>query len=253
VGGESHAIIEGIDRLRPDLHQVVSNRLTEEHAGSGVAETLRARFLVQLRTAAGVPYMANPGAAVRMLEKTPKNSLRIPFLNKVFPDARFIFLTRRAPDNISSIIEAWRSGRFITYRNLAGWTGTWSLLLPPGYQGMLGKSLGEIAAFQWRAANSCILDDLEKLPDNRWTAVAHDEFLEDPRGELQRLCDFAAIPFDQELEKLVAAPLPCSRYTLTAPGKEKWRANAALIEPQLPMLESLVDRMCAVLEHKRGM
>ncbi|WP_202951107.1 sulfotransferase [Synechococcus sp. PCC 7336] len=93
-----------------------------------------------------------------MLEKkTPKNSLRIPFLQKIFPQARFVFLHRRPEANISSIVTAWRSGRFVTYRNLPHWQGLpWSLVLPPNWPQLNGASLAEIAAFFSRAVRGAI-------------------------------------------------------------------------------------------------
>ena len=74
-----------------------------------------------------------------MLEKTPKNALRIPFIRKTYPDALFVYLYREPRDNVSSIMEAWRSGRFVMYPDLPGWQGLpWSLLLIPGGMALLG-------------------------------------------------------------------------------------------------------------------
>ena len=83
-------------------------------------------------------------APVRMLEKTPKNALRVPFLARVFPEARFIYLHRDPRPVLASMMEAWQSGRFRTYPNLPGWTGLpWSLLLVPGWRDLLGRPLHE--------------------------------------------------------------------------------------------------------------
>jgi hypothetical protein len=95
----------------------------------------------------------------RFLEKTPKNSLRVPFFDRVFPDAQFIFLWRDPRENLSSIMEAWRSGNFRTYADLDGFTGPWSLVLPPGWRTLDGRPLEEIAAFQWDSTNRIVLDD----------------------------------------------------------------------------------------------
>ena len=53
-----------------------------------------------------------PGA-YRVLDKTPPNTYRVRYLAKAFPDAKFIYITRHAATNISSLIEGWKStGRF---------------------------------------------------------------------------------------------------------------------------------------------
>ena len=100
----------------------------------------------------------------------------------MFPDALFIYLYREPRENVSSAIDAWRSGKFVTYPDLPGWDGPpWSLLLIPGWRELNGKPVEEVAAAQWRAANEHILDDLGKLPRNRWLGVSYAELLADPR------------------------------------------------------------------------
>jgi Sulfotransferase family len=66
------------------------NRLLAEDATPEVAERLAAAFYARLHDRQGQP----PTGQVRMLEKTPKNALRVPFLDAVWPRAEFIFLYR---------------------------------------------------------------------------------------------------------------------------------------------------------------
>src|SRR5207248_3177054 len=128
VGGESHQLIEGIAGLEPAACGLESNRLTGADARPGVVAQLYASFEAQLRDREGQRPPAE--GAVRLLEKTPKNALRIPFLAAAFPEARFIFLYREPRENLASIMEAWGSGRFVTYPDLPGWQGPpWSMLL----------------------------------------------------------------------------------------------------------------------------
>lgn len=82
----------------PAARGYVSNRLTAEDATPEVAAQLRDRFARQLRDRENghlidLPPEARP-ARLRLLEKTPKNALRIPFLRALYPDARFLFLYR---------------------------------------------------------------------------------------------------------------------------------------------------------------
>ncbi|MDC2888872.1 sulfotransferase family protein [Psychrosphaera algicola] len=116
IGGESHAVIEHIPELSTVANGYISNTLTKNHATSDVTSLLKQRFSMGLRDREGRP--PNKHQAVRFLEKTPKNALRVEFLNHVFPDALFIHLVRDPLPNISSIIEAWQSGRFRTYPQL---------------------------------------------------------------------------------------------------------------------------------------
>jgi hypothetical protein len=247
IGGESHQLIESIASLRPGRGVVHSNRLTRRDATSAIVAELRQRFAGRVIDRDGRPPA--PGARVRLLEKTPKNALRVPFLLEVFPDAQFIFLQREPRANLSSMIEAWRGKGWITYRQLPGWPGPWSLLLPPGYERLRGRPLEEVVAFQWRVANETILDDLADLPRERWTAVRYEDLLADPRTTIARLLEFAGLAMDPRLEDYLARPLPPSRYTqTTAPDPDKWKKNAAEIERVMPQLAAIAGRLATDME-----
>lgn len=249
VGGEAHWLVEGIEGLRPGAPGVDSNRLTAEHATDAIAEDIREEILSRLQDNAG-QQLPEPGHR-RFLEKTPKNSLRIPFFDHIFPDARFIFLWRDPRENISSIIEAWRSGQWRTYPKLEGFDGPWSMLLPSGWRAMNGRPVAEIAAWQWRATNDQIVDDLSRLADDRWTVLQYDQLLRDPAGLIGKLCEFLRMPVDSALAQRLAAPLPQSRYTLTAPAADKWRANEAQIAPVLPSVQATWDRLRTLRQSRR--
>lgn len=247
IGGESHKLIESIEALRPGGGAVTSNRLTAKDATPAIVAELRRRFAVQLRDRGGRPPA--PGAAARLLEKTPKNALRIPFLLEVFPDARFVFLHREVRANLGSMMEAWRAGGWVTYRQLAGWQGPWSLLLPPGYESLQGRPLEEVVAFQWRVANETILDDLASIPRERWTTVHYEDLIGDPAGEVARLLEFAGLDMDPQLAAYLAKPLPLSRHTKTPPRPDKWKQDAAEIERVLPGLAAISARLVQPQRH----
>ena len=241
VGGEGHALIEGLTQLQPGAPRVSSNRLDASHATAEVAEHVLAQIQREMRSARGEPPLT--AGDVRFLEKTPKNALRVPFLKQLFPDARFILLWRDPRENLSSIIEAWRSGQWKTYNGLDGFDGPWSLLLPPGWQAMNARPLEEIAAFQWDTANRLALADLAELPAGRWKAVSYAQLLADPAATIRGLCEFIDIEFDASLAEHTAGPLPASRFTLTAPQPGKWRQNEAAIERVLPSVTQTWDRL----------
>lgn len=234
LGGEAHWLVEGMSSFHPVAGQVDSNRLTEAHATDAVAEHIRQQIAGSLRDQSGQPLTA-AGARV-FLEKTPKNALRIPFFRRIFPDARFIFLWRDPRENIASIMEAWRDGRWITYPRLPGFDGPWSLLLPPGWQQMSGKALAEIAAWQWEQANSIVLSDLRNMPAECWTAVSYAQLLGAPDATVRRLGEFMMLDRDEKLAQRLRSSLPHSRYTLTAPDAEKWRAHEVEILRVLPTI-----------------
>lgn len=240
TGGESHGLMESIPQIHPAERGWESNRLNAADADPATVALLRERFRAATRYRDKTPALAGP---VRMLEKTPKNALRIPFLAAAFPEARFIYLYRDPRPTLASMIEAWSSGGFRTYPDLPGWTGpAWSLLLTPGWRELAGAPLPRIVAQQWSATTRILLDDLEALPKDRWLTLRYEAFIAAPQDEISRLCCALDLDWDRQL----SASLPLARHTLTAPSAEKWRAHAGAIEAVFPLLKRDDDRARAV-------
>jgi hypothetical protein len=236
IGSESHGIFEGMPQLNIAAYGYSSNRLDALAATPEVTAELRERFRGRLVNREGKPPVAG---SVRVLEKTPKNALRVPFIIRTFPQACFIYLYRDARETLASMIEAWQSGRFVTYPQLPGWSGPpWSLLLIPGWRDLAGKSVAEIVAAQWQATTSLLLDDLAALPADRVTVARYDALLADPQAEISRLCAAVGLSWDQTLR----GALPPSQHTLSAPAPDKWRKHEREIEAVLPQLAATVAR-----------
>jgi hypothetical protein len=236
IGRESHALIEGVPELNTGQRGYVSNQLGVNDATPQLCKLLRRRFLAELHDRNGQPAPKGP---IRMLEKTPKNALRIPFLAQVFPEARFVYLYRDPRETLSSMIEAWQSGRFRTYPELPGWKGLpWSLLLVPGWRELIGRPLQEIVAAQWETTTRLLLDDLDALPVDRCHVARYDALLANSDGEMSRLCSALELDWDSPL----GGELPLSRYTVSQPASDKWRRHAELIEQVMPGLQATLAR-----------
>lgn len=251
LGDESHAEIENIPGLAPRDHGFASNALGAADLTPAVKAQLALNFGMQLRGHDGRRWITLSGGrpeAVRFLEKTPKNALRIPFLGAMFPDARFIFLYRDAAENLGSILDAWQSGRFVTYAGLPGWPGPpWSLLLTEGWQALAGKPPAEIALQQWQGANQAIMDSLSSLPRERWRVLDYATLLREPAAVFERACAFAGLPVEPRIAAEIATQgLPASRYTLTPPAKDKWRRHAGVLKPVLARAAATQGRIEAL-------
>ena len=245
IGGESHRVFRNFPHLRAENQALDSASLNETHADPRCIELFRDNMGSLLRDISQQSFAQNPALFLqqpkRLIEKTPRNALNIPFLNKVFPDAKFIFLHRAPQQNIASIIEAWTlglsTGRFMTFPGLPGWDRPgWCFLLPPGWRDLVGRSLAEIAAFQWRMSNQTIIQNLAKLPAEKYCKVSHENLLANPESEIDRLLDFAEIA-SQGINHLQFTD-KLSNTTLTQPAADKWKTQKAQIEPLLPSLEA---------------
>ena len=249
IGDESHGIFEYCPQFNPLSNQCTSNQLTDEDATSDVVDTIKGRFfnkLCQQHYNYPIGYETK-----RLLEKTPKNALRIKFLNKIFPDALFVYLYRNPRENISSIIDGWRAGNFVTYGRLPGREKSlpWSFLLPEGWQDYNNSSIPEIAAFQWRSANEEILKGLASIDDERWIGISYKQLTEDTKNTLNKLSRFCQLKKESELVDVTAGHLELSRYTITTPRKNKWHKNANAISNLMPGLN---DVMLSIKSHVKG-
>ena len=236
LGTESFNVIKSVRALDPATRGFQSHRLDASAASGDVIRQLRARFRGAVFDRHGAKPTALP---LRMLEKTPRNALRIPFLAKVFPEAHFVYLHRRAEEVLASMMEAWASGRFDSFRGLPGWSRSgWSFLLTPGWRNLDGKPLHEIVAAQWQTTMSILLDDFSALPPERIHKIRYDALLRDPRHEIARLCAELDLQWDQPLEET----LPLSSTTLSQPGAEKWRRYVAELDAVRPGLHATIER-----------
>ena len=251
IGEESHETIEGIPDLHPAARSYRSNGLAAADATPQIAATLRARFTHKLQDRTGRRYLdlaaADRPAQVRFVEKTPKNALRIRFLNEVFPGALFLYLYREPRENISSLLEGWRSRRFVAYRGMPGWPfREWSFLLVPGWEALQHCSLAEIAAYQWKSANAAIIEDLQTLPASSWRLIRYADLIQAPQRIITAISEFGGLRRDARIEQRLVQPLPVSRFTLSAPAPEKWRKYETEIAAVFPTVEpiiTLIDRM----------
>jgi len=244
IGGESHGLFESIPRFNPVNGYCDSNSLSEDDATPAIISQIRFWFFQRLQDAQGRSFhhfTAAMNARPRLLEKTPKNALRVSLLNAIFPDALFIYLYRNPRENISSMMDAWESGKFVTYKSLPGRSGSWSLLLPPDWRSYNDSSLEETTAFQWKSANMAILQELKKLDRSRWMAVSHGQQTRHTVETIRSICRFCDVSPDGILKSLSTGFTKFSRYTLTAPARDKWHKNAIAISRVLPGLAETVD------------
>jgi hypothetical protein len=231
TGRESHGRIERVADFHPGKRGWSSNRLTAEDASPEAVETMAQLFYEGLHDRDGKAA----SGPVQMLEKTPKNALRVPFFASAWPDSIFVYLYRDPRQSLSSMIEAWASARFRTYPMLPNWTGyAWSLLLVPGWRELNGKPLPVIVAHQWAITTNMLLDDLEELPPERIRTITQRNLLANPQVAVERLAGSLNLSWDRQL----GAELPFSKTTVSRPDPEKWRQVASLIEPVMPIVEA---------------
>lgn len=210
------------------------------------------------RTAAFRYFYQHLGAG-RVLDKTCINTLRIPYLQKLFPEARFVFIHRDGRDNISSMMDGWRQGRVDGGFGLSQFFGPspeavaindgefqeWHFFLPPGWRAYNQASLEEVCAFQWISANRMALDASRSVPEKQWIRIRYEDILERPVELFQEVFAQLEIPFDRDLrERCASLDRRPTSIVGGPPRQQKWRdrnpdAVANILERIRPMMQEL--------------
>ncbi|HVT77019.1 MAG TPA: sulfotransferase [Acidimicrobiales bacterium] len=173
----------------------------------------------------------------RLLEKTPPNVLRVAALDKMFPDALFIYLTRDAPPSIASMLEG--RDRGLAVREWPRKHGhEWHFLMAPGWLGHLDDSPAEQFAWQWRVGNQTAVDDLARIAGSRWCRIKYEDFIADAPRMVEDLLTFCYLDPSPAVTK-AARELAVTPVSLSAPSDDKWQTRAKEITPALAPLKHL--------------
>lgn len=216
--------------------------------GSEISSALPGRGLELFRAAVRLNNrLHSSNRSIRLLEKTPENCLRLPFLGALFPDARVIFLTREGRANVHSLMEGWRHPHlFPGYRTPVPVTSPgltrerWAFTLVPGWRDLVNSPLEEICARQWVACNEAVLNYVgtpEALPV---LTIRYEDLVAVPDTVLERIADFAGLSVDEI--PAYGQNLP-EVNAVSTPGVDKWRAEGGAINRIMPMILPVMRRL----------
>jgi hypothetical protein len=182
----------------------------------------------------------------RFVEKTPENSLRIPYLLELFPDAFFVVVRRNPCDVVSSLINGWRhpAGRYRSYfvpqeLDIPGYPHRrrWCFALIEGWRDYASSPIPEIAFAQWDQCTRAIEEARSLVSPARWFDVCFEDVAERRYRAVAGLWEAVDVDeepaFEAKLEELMARP----PNALSPPRNEKWRRdNRAEVAALLPRI-----------------
>ena len=151
--------------------------------------------------------IARLGPDQRLIEKTVANTLRVPYVDAVFPNAVFVHLIRNGYDVTESAMRQWKAppnwrnllkkAREIPLGNLdyIAWFGFNTLrgmargnkggnIWGPRYPGIardvVNRPLQEVCALQWKCSVETALSDLAKIDKNRVFNIRYENLVAGP-------------------------------------------------------------------------
>ncbi len=246
-----------VNRFRAGLREnpawkAVKRRGRSQETGSAASSALPQQGLNAVRKLVQFRNKVLPGnrTPIRLLEKTPENCLRLPFLLALFPDARIIYLTRDGRANVNSLIEGWRHPfLFSSYTlpepmRIPGITrAQWAFTLVPGWRDLLGSPLADVCAQQWVACNKAVLTHQEQAGGRvPYLRLRYEDVITHPAAAFRRVADFIDVDFESTFGHLRAG-LP-QINVVSAPDPDKWKhQNGAEIARILPRIAPMMDKL----------
>ncbi len=200
-----------------------------------------------------------------VVEKTCANSLRVSFVDKVLPDAHYIFIVRNGLDVVASANLRWTAkldipylmkkvkyvplldlpvyaSRYLwsrIYRKFSGENrlAFWGPQLN-NMKGLLQQySLDEICAIQWKTCVEASERDFDSLPSSKVSRVKYEDFVNEPEKELKRLCLEANITFDDNAIKQAV-----KKVSNKSIGKWQHHLSAETINKLEPIIKSTMKQ-----------
>ena len=217
------------EQLKADLYKKVLNRqLFARNTYTKVYSGYHLEKLFRKVNQVFISPVFKP-ETVRVVEKTPKNCLRVPFLEALFPDAFYVFLSRDPRTNIGSLMAGWKTaGRYETHRvpggtGIEGYDGDhWNFNLSSGWKDYAReRRLEEVCAWQYRVANQMALDALDNIPEDRQVSVKYEDLTSRPEEVISLLCSRAGVGYTGGLKSMAEKMPPVN--SSSSPDRDKWR------------------------------
>ncbi len=190
----------------------------------------------------------------RIVDKNNQNGLSIAYLIKLFPDAHFVYIKRKAGDNINSLIQGWnKANEFATWSSKlpekinieTGQNKRWCFFLAKGWRNFIESKIEEVCAFQYKSMNEAILKAKNNIPIKQWHEMSYDILISNPVEEFEKIFLGCGLPFDNHLKQHCKEVLQKPYNTFSEIRVDKWRDGdyKAEIERILPYTDSITKKM----------
>ncbi len=141
-----------------------------------------------------------------LVEKLPINNFRLKFIQKIFPDARFIHIYRNGLEVARSIGKASENGKWFGENSYK-----WNMLVNYARNNDDTNDLPELCAtyydkglLEWRLSTEAAVAFLRSLPETAFVEVNYEKFIDNPVEQTSKLVEFIGIDRDPNVEDFVS-------------------------------------------------
>lgn len=177
-----------------------------------------------------VKYQRQHGDGI-IVEKTPHNILRIPYVRAIFPEAHFLYIVRNPLSFVSSVELKWQQPatrkriikrlkftpitqihhylkRFISQQwNKRILRRKYLSIWGPRYKGiqedLKKEDLMTVMARQWSRSSCKAERDLALFEDGQVLRLRYEDFVQDPISLMERICAHCGLQMTDDLAKTV--------------------------------------------------
>ena len=198
------------------------DELTPDHATDRVTRYICKKFESLSRRAGGM----------RVVEKTCANSLRVPFVDRILPEARYIFMVRDGRDAVASAMKRWTGSTTLSYMlSKARWVpaselpryglqfvtnrirkqlgqgnalATWG----PRFKGIdemaISEDLVTVCGTQWVRCVESASRFFESIDSDRVLKLRYEQVVASPLEEFERIFAFCDLSFPQDVADAIS-------------------------------------------------
>lgn len=192
-----------------------NDQFVEKDATDGIKLDIRTSFDKMIRRAL---LKEHPEGQRIILEKTCANSLRVPFVDAVLPEAKYLFLVRDGRDVVASARKRWQApldipyllakAKYVPKSDLAYYAtryignrfsklgsednalSVWG----PRFEGMeqiaRDHDLDHVCAHQWVRCVESSEQAFARMRDDKYRKVYYEDFVNSPREALKQIVEF---------------------------------------------------------------
>lgn len=200
-----------------------TDELQREQATPEVVTFIRGQFQSFIKSTSSKSH--EPENRV-VLEKTCANALRVPFVDAVLPEARYIHLVRDGRDVVSSALQRWKApldipylaakAKYVPRSDLPYYASRYFVnrftklvskqsalsVWGPRFDGMAvlaeQVSLPEVCATQWVECVDSATRAFSEMPDHKVFYLRYEDFVSNPAVNLQSIAQFLSLSHTPE-------------------------------------------------------